>query len=170
MADGARKKGARGGNAPVVGFLGGLADLIEKLGELAESGGELRRGGEVGDDRFKAVYGVRLKVGSGDHEVDVEPFGNVKLDRKSMRPVVTEVREPMTDIIEEPDHVLVVAEMPGVTADDVSISVDHDLMTLEAAHGKSKYRKEILLPKPVSKKNIAVACNNGIVEIKCRLK
>lgn len=169
MRDHPKKKGARDSDARVGGFLGGLTDLIEKLGELAETGRELRESGAVGDDRLKAVYGLRVKLGSGGGAVGVEPFGNVKIDRKSRRPIVQEVREPMFDVIEERGHVVVVAEMPGVTAKDVSVSVDDDVMSITAERNEKKYRKEVLLPKPVSTKDIKISSNNGIVEIRCRL-
>ena len=42
-------------------------------------------------------------------------------------------------------------------------------MTIDAGHSEKKYRKEILLPRPVSDKNVAISCNNGIVEIRCEL-
>ena len=46
-------------------------------------------------------------------EIKVEPFGNVTKDKESGRTVVHEVREPLVDVFEEDDHVLVIAEMPG---------------------------------------------------------
>ena len=60
--------------------------------------------------------------------------------------------------------------MPGITADDISVSVEGDVMNVEAAHRDRKYSKEILLPKLVLRSGIKVACNNGIVEISCPLK
>ncbi len=170
MRGNAKRRAARSDDAPASGFLSGLTDLLEKLSDLAETGRELHKSGEFGDDKLKAVYGLRVKFGSSGNAVDVEPFGNVKIDKKLRRPIVQEVREPLVDVIEESDHVLVVAEMPGVSAGDVSVSVDHDVMTIEAVHKEKKYRKEVLLPKPVSGEGIALSCNNGIVEIKCRLK
>lgn len=154
------------------GLIKGLTDLVEKLGELAETGRELRSAGELGgpDDKLKAVYGLRVRLGTGGEAVDVEPFGDLKFDRKSKHPVVQQVREPMVDVIEESDRILVVAEMPGITAQDVSFTVDDDVISIEAAHKNRKYRKEVLLPKPVLKRNTAVSCNNGIVQIECRLK
>jgi HSP20 family protein len=153
------------------GFVKGLSDLIEKLGELAETGREMRREGTLSqDDKLKGVYGFRMKVGLGGDAVDIEPFGNVKLDQKSRHAVVHEVREPLFDVIEEKDRILVVAEMPGITADDISVSVDGDLMKVEAARRDRKYHKEILLPEPVVHSAIKVVCNNGIVEISCPLK
>jgi HSP20 family protein len=153
------------------GFVKGLSDLIEKLGELAETGREMRREGVLSqDDKLKGVYGFRMKVGLGGDAVDIEPFGNVKIDKKSRHAVVHEVREPLFDVIEEKDRILVIAEMPGITTDDISVSVEGDVMNVEAAHRDRKYRKEILLPQPVVRSRITVVCNNGIVEIRCPLK
>ena len=76
----------------------------------------------------------------------------------------------MVDVMEEADAITVVAEMPGIRAADVSVSIEHDVMAIEAAHGEKKYRKEVLLPKPVSAEKPRISCNNGIVEIRCRMK
>jgi HSP20 family protein len=166
-----RRSVDRDRTSPATGFIKGLTDLVEKLGELAETGRELRRSGEFGgpDDKLKGVYGLRVKLGVGGEAVEVEPFGDLKFDRKSKHPVVEEVREPLVDVIEEPGRLLVVAEMPGITAQDVSFTIDEDVMSIEAERKGRKYRKEILLPKAVSKKNASVSCNNGIVQIECRL-
>jgi HSP20 family protein len=153
------------------GFVKGRSDLIEKLGELAESGREMRREGVLsGDEKLKGVYGFRMKVGLGGDAIDIEPFGNVKLDKKSRHAVVHEVREPLFDVIEEKDRIMVIAEMPGITTDDISVSIDGDVMNVDAAHRDRKYRKEILLPKPVVPGRTKIVCNNGIVEISCPLK
>lgn len=173
MSGKARGRGIeREHSSPANGFIKGLADLVEKLGELAETGRELRKSGELGspDGKMKAVYGLRVKMGLGGDAIDVEPFGDLRFDKKSKHPVVQEVREPLVDVIEEPDRILVIAEMPGVTAKDVSLAIDDDVMSIEAQREGKKYRKEVLLPKPVLKRNTSVSCNNGVVQIDCRLE
>jgi HSP20 family protein len=111
-----------------------------------------------------------MKVGLGGEAVDIEPFGNVKIDKNSRQAVVHEVREPLFDVIEEKDRILVIAEMPGIAADDMSVLVKGDVMNVEAAHRDRKYSKEILLPKLVLPSKIKISCNNGIVEISCPLR
>ena len=71
-------RGEAGGS--VGGILSGLTGLVEKLNELAETGGELRRGGEIlGDGKgIKGIYGFTVKVGLGDQGARVEPFGNIR--------------------------------------------------------------------------------------------
>jgi HSP20 family protein len=149
------------------GILKGLGDLIEKLGNLEN--GEHSETGEIngsGKD-LKGIYGFTVKVGLGGDKPRVEPFGNIRRDRESGRTVVQEVREPSVDIFEEDDHVLIVAEMPGIAAEDVHITVEEDLLTFSAEHGDKKYRKEVLLPASSSREKTQVSCNNGVVEIKC---
>ena len=153
------------------GFLKGLTDLVEKLGELAETGERMSKTGgftRKGKEKdVKGIYGFSVKVGLGDKGVKVEPFGNIRRDEKTGRSTVQEVREPIVDLFEEEDHLLLVAEMPGIGVDDVKIDVREDLLTLRAEKGDKKYRKEILLPGAYLKKKMTVSCNNGIVEIKC---
>jgi HSP20 family protein len=116
----------------------------------------------------KGIYGFTVKVGLGDDRPRVEPFGNIRKDRESGHTVVQEVREPVVDVFEEDDHVLVVAEMPGVSVEDVKITVEDDLLTISAERGDKKYRKEVLLPGQLQPaRRSQVACNNGVVEIKC---
>jgi HSP20 family protein len=149
------------------GILKGLADLVEKLGELAEKGGELRRVGEVGKDQgVKGVYGFSVKVGVGGEGIKVEPFGNIGKDRATGRSVVREVREPIVDVFEESDHILVVAEMPGVGPEDVRVDVKDDVLTITAERETLKYRKEVLLPRAVSLERMKMSCKNGVVKIK----
>jgi HSP20 family protein len=151
------------------GILKGLGDLVEKLGELAESGRELSKTGEIhGPGKgLKGIYGFTVKVGLGDEGPSLEPFGNIRRYIKSGRTEVQEVREPMVDVFEEDDHLLVLAELPGIGKEDVGIDVKDDVLTISAERGDKKYRKEVLLPRSVSKEKMQVSCNNGVLEIKC---
>jgi HSP20 family protein len=165
-----KKSGGRGG---LGGILGGFTDLIEKLGELAEKGEQLSRAREFQwkgmEKDLKGVYGFSVKVGLGGEEVKVEPFGNIRRDEKSGQPVVQEVREPVIDVLEEEDHVLVLAEMPGIEEKDVRLDVKDDVLTIYAERANKKYRKEVLLPRICPREKMLMSCNNGILEITCTM-
>jgi HSP20 family protein len=150
------------------GFFGGLGTLLEKIGELAETGGELQKTGEIRgkDDKLRGVFGFNIKVGLGDEGLKIEPFGNVRKDKETGRPVVHEVREPMVDVFDEQDHVLLVAEMPGVSETDVHIELKDDILTLSAARGDTKYSKEVLLPHAFTAAQMSHTCRNGILKVK----
>ena len=152
------------------GILRGFSDVVEKLNELAETGERLSKTGEIRGTTsrkdIKGVYGFSVKVGLGDEGVKVEPFGNIRKDESSGEAVVHEIREPMVDVFEEKDHVLVVAEMPGITLDDIQLDLKDDILTLSAKKEDRQYCKEVLLPEAFSREKMAVSCNNGVVEIK----
>jgi len=154
------------------GLFKGLGGLVEKLAELAEKGEELKKTGEfhgtAEGKELKGVYGFSVKVGLGGEGLKVEPFGNIHKDKATGQAVVLEVREPMVDIFEEKDEVLVVAEMPGIGTEDVRLDLKDDLLTLSAQKGNKRYRKEILLPGTFQRDKMTVSCNNGVVEIRCR--
>jgi len=164
-----RKTERQGG---IEGIFRGVGDLMEKLGELAEKGENLSKTGEIQfgekDKGLKGLYGFSVKMGLGGKDIKVEPFGNIRRDKNSGETVVEEIREPIVDVFEEEDHTLVVAEMPGISADDVSIDVKDDVLTISAEkRGDKKYRKEVFLPKAYPREKMVVSCNNGILEIRC---
>jgi HSP20 family protein len=167
----ARQRDDSGTGGGFSGIVKGLTDLVEKLEELGKDSQELHQTGEFGGKGakdIKGVYGFTVKVGLGDQGgLKVEPFGNVHTDKASGKAVVQEVREPMVDVFEESDFVLIVAEMPGVAAEDVKLEVNGDVLTISAEQAERKYRKEVLLPGPLSRDKMKVACNNGVIEIKC---
>ena len=153
----------------VGGILSGLAGLVGKLNELAEAGGELQREGEIhgAGKGVRGIYGFTVKVGLGDQGARVEPFGNIRTDKATGRAVVEEIREPVVDVLEEKDHLLIVAEMPGIGAADARLEVKDDVLTITAAKGDKKYRKEVLLPGSYPKEKMTLSWNNGVLEIKC---
>ncbi|MBN2140878.1 MAG: Hsp20/alpha crystallin family protein [Desulfovibrionaceae bacterium] len=169
-----KKKTPSGEEGATCGFRSlftGLGELIEKVGYLTEKGEELKRSNEIlgkGLEKgFKGVYGISVKMGLGDRDIKVEPFGNLQRDTETGEAEVQEIREPVVDVLEEKDHLLVVAEMPGIGVKDVRLQVKDDLLTIDAAKGDKKYRKEILLPRSYPREKIGISCNNGILKIKC---
>lgn len=159
---------------PLEGLFSGLMGVVEKLTELAKTGEELSKVSEFhtgsnGKD-IKGVYGFNVKVGindKGNKDIHVEPFGNIRKDEKSGRTVVQEVMEPVVDVFEEADHVLVVAELPGIGIKEVQLDVKDDVLTIHAERGEKKFHKELLLPRICAKEKMQIVCNNGILEIKC---
>lgn len=152
------------------GLLGGLGGLIEKLGELAEAGEELSRSGELKDagGKVRGVYGINVRTGLGEQgqtELKVEPFGNVRRGGGD-RPLGEDVREPLVDVHEEDDHVLVLVELPGVAKENVDVKSDDGRLQLSASRGKTTYRKTVELPKGCSAEQMSWECSNGILQVR----
>jgi HSP20 family protein len=155
-------------SAGLGGLLSGLGTVLEKLGELAETGESLKKSGTFGsaDGKVKGVYGFNIRTGLGGEGITVEPFGNVRKDEETGRAVVDEVREPLVDLFDEPDCVLVVAEMPGVATEDIKLELEGDIFMLAAARGDKKYRREVLLPTAFTADRMSWKCHNGVVEVR----
>jgi HSP20 family protein len=154
------------------GILGGLGGLIEKLGELAEAGERLSQSGEFQDasGKLRGVYGIHVKSGlgeQGEQELRVEPFGNVR-PRTAGEPPEEDVREPLVDVHEEEDHLLVLVELPGVGKENVTLELADDRVNVSARRGKTSYRKEITLPRQFSEEAMQWDCKNGILQIRLK--
>ena len=155
----------------VGGLFHGLSDLLGKLADLAEKGGELRREGSFGgksEKGLKGVFGFTVKVGGlGRDQVQVEPFGNVRRT-ESGETTVAEEREPVVDVFEEKDHVLVVAELPGVAESEVTTQLKGDVLLIAAEGKNRKYQKEVLLPRRFLPAGLSRSFRNGILEIRLK--
>jgi HSP20 family protein len=157
------------------GLLGGLGNLVEKLTDLAQTAQEMQQSGEfekiVEGRRVRTSYGMRVRVGLNENgsndATHVEPVAKTRRESPAQQAPVQEVREPAVDIFEEDDHLLLIAEMPGIAAEDVQLDVQEDILTLTAAQGEKRYRKEVLLPASYPQDKMQITSNNGVVEIRC---
>ena len=144
------------------GLFKGLGNLIDLADKLKEEGIE-KRGEIKGLPRgAKGVYGLSIRTLAG--KPVIESFGNIRETAKG--PVVEEVREPIVDVFDEEDHILVIAELPGVSEDKIKIEVAGDILNLTASDTDKKYAKEILLPSKVKPPSLKATYKNGILEIK----
>jgi HSP20 family protein len=143
------------------GLFKGLGNFMDLASKLSEEGYE-RKGEIKGLPRgAKGVYGFSIKTMAG--KPVIESFGNIRETVKG--PVVEEVREPMVDVFDEKDRILVIAELPGVSESEIKIEVTGDILNLTASDKDRKYAKEVLLPGKVKPNSEKTTYKNGILEI-----
>jgi HSP20 family protein len=152
--------------------LGGLFKGIEKLVDLAgklEENGGISKEGEINFDHLKkgmkGVYGFTINTATGGSP-KVETFGNIKKTPEG--PKVDEEREPITDLFDEMDEVVIIAEMPGIEESDIKTDLKEDILEISAIGKNRTYRKELLLPVKVVLKNMSHKFTNGILEIRIK--
>lgn len=151
------------------GVFKGIGNLIELVAKLQQEGkSEFSRTGEIkglGPKGAKAVYGFSIKLGGlAGESPQVETFGNIKKDEKGA-PIVEEVREPLVDLFDEEDKIIIIAEIPGVEEGKIKIEVKDDILELKAEDSDKKYHKEILLPSKVKRESLRSTYKNGVLEI-----
>jgi HSP20 family protein len=143
-----------------------IEELMERLGDGApdalideEKLEDLLRGLQ----KSPMVWGFSAALGP-DGRFQLNPFGNVSA--KGETPTVREEREPLVEVMEQEDAIIVVAELPGVAKDDVDLKLEDARVTIHVDTPLRKYAKTIDLPAPVKWKRAKVNYTNGILELR----
>jgi len=129
----------------------------------------MRKAFETTSERAKVrrpyVYGFSMSVGPDGKPV-IREFGNVQPSRRG--PKIRREREPLVDVIEEDKAVVIVAELPGVEKDDISLHAIEDHLTVSVNTPNRKYRKELTLPARVDPKSACASYKNGVLEVRLK--
>ena len=144
--------------------IGGLFDIVSKMTEEGKE--EYSRSGEIKGlgDKARGIYGFSVKMGIGGQPT-VEQFGNIRKTAKGSVEVA-EVREPIVDVFDEGEYVMVIAELPGVDESDIHLDIKGDVLNLKAERRDRKYSKEVLLPAQVEAESKESQFRSGILELK----
>jgi HSP20 family molecular chaperone IbpA len=99
---------------------------------------------------------------------------NNGIERVSDRPTVA----PRVDVFESAAELLVVADMPGVTKEDLAIHIDKDTLVLEARRSDTvpgaplaaeyrahDYRRSFALPPGLEQDKIEARLSNGVLSV-----
>ena len=119
---------------------------------------------------FPYYYGYQITVGP-DGRPRVKEFGNVQ---PAMSGLVgqSEIRNPLidTNFNEKENTHVVTAEMPGVTKEDIKVSISEHIVTIRAEHGDKKYLSEIPFDVKLDDTSAKATYTNGILELKIKAK
>jgi len=81
-------------------------------------------------------------------------------------PSLTKERQPLIDVFEEEDHLIVSAELPGIDEKDMNIKADENTVTITAENGVKKYLRKVWLPTSIKKDKIKSTYKNNILQVK----
>jgi len=111
------------------------------------------------------VYGYSVTIGPDGKPV-IREFGNMKPSiGKDGRFALKEEREPLVDVMTSGDEIRVVAEIPGISKEDIKVSATENTVTIQADTPERKYHKETELPDAVDPSSTKSTYRNGILEI-----
>jgi len=164
-----KKKSEGGPETPAVqfgftlgGIFKGLGEFIEQVTKLAEETEKLEKAGVSIERKMtpRGMYGVSFRVSSKGPVVS--RFGTI---RPMVKPGVPEVREPLVDVFENEDEILVTAELPGVGEKDIKTAVEERTLKISAEAKDQKYSKEVELPDAVTGEP-ETTYKNGVLEVR----
>ena len=115
------------------------------------------------------VHGFKINIGP-DGKPKIEDFGNRRIQSPTGEPIISDEREPLTDIIEGDDDVAITVEIPGVEKNDVGLKVNSDNLEINVDTEKRKYHKTLELPCDVIPKTTKATYTNGILDIVIKRK
>ena len=110
-------------------------------------------------------YSVRTLVPSGEGGWEITRKRPVKpaMEKPEIVTPKEETREPLIDIFDEKENIMVIAEMPGVEEKEVVTTLEKDILKISGG----KYSKELKLPS-TPEKIVEKTYKNGILEVKIK--
>ena len=108
-------------------------------------------------------------------------FDNFFHNHSSARPSSESAWAPPVDVVDSDDHVEFHAEVPGLSEDDVKVSITDDVLTItgekktksedtksgyhlsERSYGQ--FRRSFTLPGNLASEDISASCRNGVLSI-----
>ena len=110
-----------------------------------------------------AVYSFTIKMSQNGIEV-------VNPQQTPAEPVQPSIgnREPLVDVIENPDAITVIAEVPGVSKSDIIIASGPQRLSIKAGAKERSYSKTVELPSPIDRDSARAVYNNGVHEIQLK--
>ncbi len=109
------------------------------------------------------VYGFSMSVGPDGKPV-IREFGNVEPSSKG--PLLKEEREPLVDVIQDGNDVVVVTELPGVERNQINLEYADRTLKLTVSAPKRRYLKEMEIHQLVDPKTARATYKNGVLEVR----
>ena len=118
---------------------------------------------EPGKNSF--VQGFSIKIGP-DGKPIINTFGNKPvIEEKKGKKTISEEREPLVDIIDGKESITVIAEVPGVSKEDIKLTGSEKSLEIDVDTPARKYHKKVLLPCGVKPMSARANYKNGVLEV-----
>lgn len=147
-------------------WLNDIYDELEKLGDLIDETMQKAfenssKTGSSGKDRFR---GFSIRIG---------PDGKPKIREINRDQSMDEDAdfdegdlEPLVDFLEEEKTLVVLAQLPGISKDDIDLRVTDTCLTLSVDSEDFEWYDELKLPTKVNPKSARASYKNGVLEVK----
>jgi HSP20 family protein len=148
-------------------------DLLEEINRMEKMIDEIMKHSIKTVDKEKIknygpyIYGFSVVLNSNG-KPRIQEFGNVHPTMYG--PQFRIEREPLIDIVEEKNHVSIVAELPGVKKEDINLYSTENVLHISVNTHQRKYIKNLNLPVEVDPKSAKAFFKNGVLTITLKKK
>ncbi len=112
------------------------------------------------------VFGFSVRMGP-DGKPIIQRFGN-RSPGVEEAPEGLRILEPLVDVIEEENELVVVAELPGVEKDQIKVRVRGQSLSIDVDNPQKPYHKVLDLPVKVRKEDAKSSIRNGVLEVRLK--
>lgn len=106
------------------------------------------------DDIFREIERMMNEMMGGDFDVQMESEGSTRVST-----------DTHVDVQEYDDEIRVVADIPGVEKEDITLKCDGKALTLRAEGDRRSYDEHVSLPTAVDEHSASATYNNGVLEV-----
>lgn len=144
-----------------------IYDELERLGDLID---ETMQKAFKSSSKDEPIKRNRFK----SYSVKLGPDGKPRFRKYNSRQhgqtefEVIDDPEPLVDIIEEKDTVVILAAIPGVNKDDIDLRLTENNLTFSVDSADFEWYDEFKLPARVNPKEARASYKNGVLEIKVK--
>jgi HSP20 family molecular chaperone IbpA len=83
-------------------------------------------------------------------------------------PSLMNERQPLIDVFEEENYLMVLTELPGIDEKDVNIKADDNSVTIKAENTAKKYFEIVRLPTRINKDTFELTYRNNILQLRLK--
>lgn len=112
------------------------------------------------------IYGFSISI-DPNGKPRIQEFGNVR--SKGEKTLISDKREPLIDIINNKDEIIIIAEIPGVSKEDIKLNVSEDSLIISVLNNR-KYYKELNFEEKIDPNSIQTSYKNGVLQVKLKKK
>ena len=147
---------------------------VKGLKEIKTSTGRQSRSLKIESRKINSFTTVQERASADKTKLKVPRtwvfIAEPKFSRFHKSLLVDRSQEPRTEIFDEVESVIVIADIPGVMCEEnIKLTAEGDVLIIEAMSstpvGKRKYFKEVVIPFLIDASNISLSFNNGLMEV-----
>ena len=144
-----------------------IYDELERLGDLIDETMQKAFDTPSKDTptKRKQFKGFSVKIGS-DGKPRIREVNSRQLQQPEFE--VSDDPEPLVDVIEEGETVVVLVALPGVNKDNIDLRITGDSLTFSVDAADFEWYDELKLPARVNPKSARASYKNGVLEIKVK--